>query len=79
MSKYQFVRLQDNGRLASITPTKMYDTIEKAKDDAPDLLSGRKGGGAIVLVQVLEVAIATSNVRYEKWDANKFYANQDRP
>lgn len=66
--KYQFIRLQDDGRLASITPTRMFETIEAAKAAAPDFLSTRKGGGTIVLVQILEVAILSANVRYEKFD-----------
>lgn len=78
MSKYQFVRLQEDGRVASITPTRTFDTIDAAKDAAPDFLATRKGGGTIVLIQVMEVVITTSSVRYEKWDANKFYANKGR-
>jgi len=74
MSKYQFVRLRDNGCLASISPCKTFDTIDAAKLAAPDFLSARKGGGSLVLIQVLEVAIPTANIRYEKWDANKFYS-----
>lgn len=62
---YQFVRMQDDGRIASFTPHRQFKTIPEAKAAAPDLLSGRKGGGKIVLIQVLEEAITTSNVRYE--------------
>lgn len=67
--KYQFVRMQDDGRISSITPIKTFPSVEIAKLAAPDLLVSRKGGGRIVLIEIQEVAICTSNVRYEKWDA----------
>ena len=62
---YQFVRMQHDGRVASITPHKLFDTMEQAKAAAPDLLASRKGGGRIVLMQAMEVAITSSDVRYE--------------
>lgn len=69
MSKFQFVRIQADGRMGSISPLKTFETIEAAKTSAPDFLNNRRGNN-IVLVQVLEAVIATSNVRYEKWDHN---------
>jgi len=66
--KYQFVRRQDDGRISSISPLRSFNTIEEAKKAAPDLLYTRRGGGELVLIQVLEVVIATASVRYEKWD-----------
>lgn len=63
--KYQFVRMQNDGRVASITPHKLFDTIEEAKTAAPDFLANRKGGGRVVLMQAMEVAITSSKVRYE--------------
>ncbi len=66
---YQFVRMQDDGRIASITPIRNFDTIPAAKAGASDLLVSRRGGGRIVLVQMLEVAIPSADVRYEKFDA----------
>jgi hypothetical protein len=65
---YQFARMQSDGRIMSITPHRQFDTVADAKKAAPDLLATRRGGGQIVLVQVLEVAITTSTVRYEKFD-----------
>ena len=62
---YQFVRMQHDGRVASSTPHQLCDTIEQAKAAAPDLLASRKGGGRIVLMQAMEVAITSYNVRYE--------------
>ncbi len=65
---YQFARMQDDGRIASITPHRMFDSVATAKRGAGDLLACRRGGGRIVLLQVLEVAIPSSDVRYEKFD-----------
>lgn len=64
---FQFARMQDDGRIASITPHKQFATADIAKECAPDLLATRRGGGKIVLVEVTEVAIVTSSVRYEKY------------
>lgn len=69
---YQFARMQDNGCIASITPHRVFVSVADAKRSAPDLLATRRGGGQIVLIQVLEVAITSSNVRYEKFSDATF-------
>jgi len=67
VSHYAIVRVQDDGRISSVTPAATYPSLEAAKAAAPDLLAGRRGGGRIAIVQVLEEAVHTSSVRYEKW------------
>ena len=67
MSKFQFVRLQDDGRTASLPPHKLFNTVGDAKLMAPAFLTGRKGGGKIILVEIQEVVIASANVRYEPY------------
>ena len=67
MSKFQFVRIQDDGRSASLPPHKLFNTAGDAKCMAPTILSNRHGGGRIVLVEVQEVVISSANVRYEKF------------
>ena len=71
--RYQFVRMQDNGKIASFGVPKGFKTIGDAKCMAPTLLAARRGNGhgRIVLVEVLEVVIASANVRYEKFEESK--------
>jgi hypothetical protein len=66
--KYQFMRLQSDGRMSSIAPPTLFNTISEAKKAGPDFLATKRcARGSIVLVEVLEVVIATSHVRYETW------------
>lgn len=65
MGKFQFARLQDDGRIASLPPHKLFNTVGDAKVSAPTLLGNRKGGGQIVLIEVQEAVIASANIRYE--------------
>lgn len=68
MSKYQFVRMQDDGRISSLSPHKLFSTVGDAKLMAPTLLATRRGGGGkIVLIEVLETVYASATVRYEKF------------
>ena len=64
---YQFVRMQDDGKISSMSPHKSFNTIGDAKCMAPTLLATRRtnGAGKIVLIEVLEIVTATANVRYE--------------
>lgn len=62
---YQLARLHDDGRLTSIRANGNYPTIEELKATAPSYLAGRRGGGKIVVVQILEVAIPSADVTYQ--------------
>lgn len=61
---YQFARLQDDGRLASVVRNGNYNTLAELKASGPSVLAGRRGGGRIVVVHILEVAVPTSDVSY---------------
>lgn len=64
---YSFVRLQPDGRMASMTPIKQYGTLAAAKAAAPSTLLRSKGGGRIVIVQIIEAVTVQAQVAYEKW------------
>jgi hypothetical protein len=67
---YQFVRMQDDGRMASITPVTVFKTVEEAKAAAGDLLARAaiRSTSKIVLVEIKEEVVITSSVRYAKLD-----------
>lgn len=64
MTTFHFVRVQDDGRISSITPLRIFESRAEAKAAAPDLFAGRRGGGRIALAELVEEAIHTSRVRY---------------
>jgi hypothetical protein len=69
--KFQFMRQHDDGHLTAISGGAGYGayrgfmSVAEAKAAAPDFLATRRGGGKIVLVEILEEVICTATVRYE--------------
>lgn len=73
--KYQFMRQHDDGHLTAISggagfrggAYRGFMSVADAKAAAPDFLATRRGGGKIVLVEILEEVICTATVRFETY------------
>ena len=64
---FQFVRLNDDGGIASAIPG-TYTTRMSAEAAAPRLLISRRGhGGRLALVQIVAAVDIVAQVSYETW------------
>jgi len=64
---FSFLRMQEDGRMASVTPSRLFKTREEAKKAAPLILSGKRNDSRIVLVEIQEIVVATVGCQFEKW------------
>ena len=53
--------------MASMVPIKQYETLAAAKAAAPHTLLRSRGGGRIVIVQIVEAVTVQAQVAYETW------------